>query len=138
MSVYYMGPVSGLPEASRKEVEEYLRRNADGVTLGTVQEGGPRLTMMGLLQDAGLDELYMQTTRGSQKVQNLLAYPTAEIAVSDKQGYVVLTCTAEVLDDAELKAAKWEEWMAQYHPQGPSAPDYVLLRFVPQGVRAMF
>lgn len=138
MSIYYMGPVSGLPEASRQEVEDYLRRNADGVTLGTVQEDGPRLTMMGLLQGAGLDELYMQTTRGSQKAQNLLTYPTAEIAVSDKQGYVVLTCTAKVLDGAELKAAKWEDWMAQYHPQRPSAPDYVLLRFVPQSIRAMF
>lgn len=137
MSVYYMGPVSGLPEASRKEVEEYLRRNTDGVTLGTTQMGCPHLTMMGLLQGAVLDELYMQTTRSSRKVKNLLAYPTAEIAVSDKQGYVILTCTAEVLDNAELKVAKWEDWMAQYHPQGPSAPDYVLLRFVPQGVRAM-
>lgn len=138
MSVYYMGPIAGLPELARQEVEDYLRRNADGVTLGTVQESGPHLTMMGLLQGAGPDEFYMQTTRSSQKVQNLLAYPTAEIAVSDKQGYVILTCTAEVLDDAELKAAKWEDWMAQYHPQGPSAPDYVLLRFVTQSIRAMF
>lgn len=54
--------------------------------LGTAQEGGPHLTMMGLLQGARLDELYMQTTRSSQKVQNLLARPIAEIAVSDKQG----------------------------------------------------
>ncbi len=138
MSVYYSGPAMSLPAAAWQEVADYLRRNSDGVTLGTVQEGGPHLTMMGLLQGAGLDELYMQTTRSSQKVKNLLAYPTAEIAVSDKQGYVILTCTAEVLDDAERKATKWEEWMAQYHPQGPSAPDYVLLRFVPQSVRAMF
>lgn len=138
MSVCYMGPISGLPEAAREEVEDYLRRNSDGVTLGTAQAGGPHLTMMGLLQGAGLDELYMQTTRSSQKVKNLRARPIAEIAVSDKQGYVILNCAADVLDDAELKAAKWEEWMAQYHPQGPSAPDYVLLRFVPQSIRAMF
>lgn len=137
MSVYYMGPASGLPEAARKEVGDFLRRNADGVTLGTVQYGGPHLTMMGLLQGAGPDELYMQTTRSSQKVKNLLTHSAAEIAVSDKQGYVILTCSAEVLDDAALKEAKWEDWMAQYHPQGPSAPDYVLLRFLPQDIRAM-
>ena len=52
--------------------------------------------MMGLLQGTGPDEFHMQTTRSSQKVQNLLVYPTAEIAVSDKQGYVILTRTAEV------------------------------------------
>lgn len=75
MGIYYMGPVSGFPQAFRKEVEDYLHRNADIVILGTVQEGGPHLTMMGLLQGARLDELYIQTTRSSQKVQNLLAAP---------------------------------------------------------------
>lgn len=137
MSVYYMGEVSGLPEQERNEVEDYLRANADGVTLGTVQADGVHLTMMGLLQGATLGELYMQTTRSSQKVQNLAAVPTAEIAVSDKRGYVILSCACEVLDDADLKAEKWEDWMAQYHPQGPAAPDYVLLRFLPRSVRAM-
>ena len=137
MSVYYMGSVSELPESQRKEVEDYLRRNADGVALGTVQGDGVRLTMMGLLQGATLDELYMQTTRSSQKVQNLTGVPAAEIAVSDKRGYVILSCAVEVLDDPALKAEKWEDWMAQYHPKGPSAPDYVLLRFVPRSVRAM-
>lgn len=50
---------------------------------------------------------------------------------------MILSCTAEALDDAEFKAAKWEDWMAQYHPQGPTTPDYGLLRFVPLSVWAM-
>ena len=50
-------------------------------------------------------------------------------------GYLVLTCTAEVVTDEQSKAQRWEDWMAEYHPQGPASPDYVLLRFVPEYLR---
>lgn len=138
MSVYYMGEVAGMPQADRAEVEAYLGQNAEGVTLGTVQDGNSiRLTMMGLLQNATLKELYMQANRDSQKVKNIQETPTAEIAVSNNYGYVILTCTVKLVDDEKLKAAKWEEWMAQYHANGPTSPNYILLQFIPQSIRAM-
>ena len=114
MSVYYMGKVKGLTVEANAEVTEYLRLNADGVTLGTVQEGGLHLTMMGLLQGATANEIFMQTDRKSQKVKNILENSATEIAVSNKQGYVILSCIAEILDEAALKNEKWEKWMFQY------------------------
>lgn len=137
MTVYYQGPTAGLAADAKQELEAYLRANKDGVTLGTTRDGAAHLTIMGLLEGATLDEAYLQTDRNSQKVRNIEAEGTAEIAVSDKLGYAVLRGSIHVLDDDALKAEKWEPWMEQYHPQGPSSPGYVLLRFVPDEVRAM-
>lgn len=138
--------MKGLPQEARAEVEAFIQQgipvNAECcigfVTLGTRQEEDVRLTVISLLSGSGINEVLMQCNRNSQKAKNLLAYPTAEIAITNGRGFVVLTCTAEVLDDEKLKAEKWESWMEQYHPQGCTAPDYVILRFVPQCVRAMF
>lgn len=145
MSVYYMGEIQGLPQEAMPQVEAFIGQgipvNAECcigfVTLGTRQEEGVRLTVISLLSGSGIKEVFMQCNRNSQKAKNLLAHPTAEIAITNGRGFVVLTCTAEVLDDEKLKAEKWEDWMVKYHPQGCTSPDYVILRFVPQSIRAM-
>lgn len=149
MSVYYMGSVQELPQEARAEVEQYLRLGVPNfeatggapechcVTLGTVQEGKAHLTVISLLPSPSLKSLYMQVNRQSQKVQNLLTCDKAEIAITNGMGFVILGCTTEVVTDEQLKTEKWEDWMTQYHPQGSSTPDYVLLRFVPQNLRAM-
>lgn len=146
MSVYYMGTINEMPSVYKGEVTEFIRQGIPTsdtccmgtVVLGTAVEDGVRLTVISLLAGSDADELFMQCDRQSQKVKNLLACNQAEIAVTNGQGFVVLTCTGEVLSDEQLKADKWEPWMEQYHPQGVSSPDYVVLRFVPQSVRAMF
>lgn len=137
MSMYYMGKIAGMTEEAKKEVSEYLRNNADGVTLGTLQDGGVHLTMMGLLQGASADEVYMQANRTSQKVLNIEKNPCAEVAVSNRQGYVILECEAKVVDSPDLKASKWEPWMVEYHSDGATSNDYVLLQFTVQQIRAM-
>ena len=149
MSVYFMGSVKDLPLESKAEVEQYLRLGVPNfeatggapechcVTLGTVQEGGVRLTVINLLKAPTLNECFMQTNRQSQKVQNILACGKTEISITNGMGSLVLSCTAEVVDDEKMKAEHWEEWMTEYHPQGCAAPDYVLLRFVPESLRVM-
>lgn len=149
MSVYYMGSVRELPQEARAEVEQYLGLGVPSfeatdsapecccVTLGTVQEGKAHLTVISLLPSPSLQSLYMQVNRQSQKVKNLLVCDKAEIAITNGMGYVILDCTTEVVTDEQLKAEKWEDWMTQYHPQGFSSPDYVLLRFLPQNLRVM-
>lgn len=146
MSVYYMGSLNEMQEKAKKEVTEFIRQGipssaaccAGTVVLGTAVEGSARLTVISLLSGSCVDELYMQCNRQSQKVKNLLACSQAEVAVTNGQGSVVLTCTGEVLSNEQIKADKWEPWMEQYHPQGASSPDYVVLHFITQSVRAMF
>ncbi len=149
MSIYYMGSVEKLPLEARAEVEQYLRLGVPNfkatgsipecqcVTLGTVQEGKSHLTVISLLPSPSLKSLYMQVNRQSQKVKNLLSCDKAEIAITNGMGYLILDCTTEVVTDEQLKAEKWEDWMTQYHPKGSDSPDYVLLQFVSQNLRAM-
>ena len=147
MSIYYMGTAKELPQEMKSELESFIRQgipvfSANGmekchtVTLGTSRQDGIRLTVINLLKGSGLQEVFMQCNRQSQKARNLLADGKAEVAITNGMGYGVLECTGEVMDDVQLKTEKWEEWMTQYHPQGPAAPDYAILRFVPHGIRA--
>lgn len=146
MSVYYMGNLNEMPQEAKTETMEFIRQGipADAacctatVVLGTVQEGGVHLTVISLLKGSGTDELFMQCSRSSQKAKNLLACNQAEVAITNGQGFVVLTCEGEVLSDEQIKSEKWEPWMEQYHPQGRTSADYVVLRFIPHHVRAMF
>lgn len=149
MSVYFIGNVKDLPQESKIEVDQYLKLGVPNfevtggapechcVTLGTVQDGGVHLTVINLLQNPTLEECFMQCNRQSQKAKNILACGKAEIAITNGMGYLVLSCKAEVIDDEQVKADRWEAWMAEYHPQGAAAPDYVLLRFVPKNIRVM-
>lgn len=149
MSIYYMGAIKDLPREMRQETEAFVLKGipvftADGiekchtVTLGTRQGEGVRLTVINLLADSGLDALFMQCNRQSQKAANLSVCDKAEIAITNGMGYVVLECGGEIVDEGQLKREKWEDWMAEYHPQGPASPDYVILRFVPHAIRAAF
>lgn len=133
---YYIGTIKDMPTDCRKEVDAFIGKNGNVVVLGTMGEG-VHLTLMGFLSGASLDNLYMQTYRGSDKVKNILANELTEIAVSDPTGGVILTCKAEVIDDPKLKGNKWEQWMEQYHPAGCASPDYVLLKFTPTELKVI-
>lgn len=134
---YYIGTMNDMPIECRKEVEAFICKHENVVVLGTMGEKGVHLTLMGFLSGASLDNLYMQTYRSSDKVKNILANDVAEIAVSDATGGVILTCNAEVIDDSVLKTEKWEQWMEQYHPEGCTSPEYVLLKFTPTDIKVI-
>lgn len=134
---YYIGTSKDMPKDCRKEVDAFIGKNGNVVVLGTTEDKGVHLTLMGFLSEASLDNLYMQTYRSSDKVQNILANDVVEIAVSDATGGVILTCKAEVIDDSALKAEKWEKWMEQYHPDGCTSPEYVLLKFTLSDIKVL-
>lgn len=134
---YYIGTIKDMPKECRNEADAFIGKNGNVVVLGTMEEKGVHLTLIGFLSKASLDNLYMQTYRSSDKVQNILANDAVEIAVSDPTGGVILTCKAEVIDDPTLKADKWEPWMEQYHPDGCASPEYVLLKFTPTDIKVI-
>lgn len=134
---YYIGTIKDMQSDCRKEADAFIGKNGNVVVLGTMGEKGVHLTFMGFLSGASLDNLYMQTYRSSDKVKNILANEVVEIAVSDATGGVILTCKAEIIDDLTLKANKWEQWMEQFHPEGCTSPEYVLLKFTPTDIKVI-
>lgn len=151
MSVYYMGSADEMTQEIWAEVERFIQLGVPGcteesqvvptchaVTLGTKQKDGIRLTVLSLLKEPCLSELFMMSNRQSQKVKNLMECSQAEVSITNGLGYVVLGCRAELLTDEQTKTDKWEDWFIQYHSQGAASPDYVVIRLVPQIVRALF
>lgn len=132
---YYIGSIAEMPEKFKQEATSFILEHKDVVILGTKSEDDIHLTLMGFLSDISLNTLYMQTNAQSQKVKNIKKHDNVEIAITSETGGIILTCLAEIIDDPKLKADKWEDWMQRYHATGPTAVDYVLLRFIPQAIK---
>ena len=43
---------------------------------------------------------------------------------------MVMTGHVEIICDDEKRKELWEEWMYLHYPQGPTDPNFVLLRFI--------
>ena len=147
MSVYYQGDVKQLDKESIIEINHYINRantvheldpmNMDkfNIVLGTSQENHVHLTIMGILKESGLNALYMQTNRQSQKIKNIMNQKITEISITNGRGFLIMECETSILDDLKLKKQFWEDWFYEYHKEGYLSQDYVLLKFIPKVIR---
>jgi len=97
------------------------------VTIGT--DGFPESRPMSLVDRDG-SALWFATSRASRKVAQIEANPTVTVLFVDSErfNYGSLHGRAEVVVDPEREAALWrDEWREDW-PEGPSDPDYVLIR----------
>ena len=97
------------------------------VTIG--RDGYPESRPMSLV-DREDSSLWFATSRASRKVAQLEQNPAATILFVDSErfNYASLHGQARIVVDAEREAALWRsEWQEDW-PNGPSDPDYVLLR----------
>ena len=147
MSVYYQGDVKQLDKESIIEINHYINSantvheldpmNMDkfNIVLGTSQENHVHLTIMGILKESGLNALYMQTNRQSQKIKNIMNQKITEISITNGRGFLIMECETSILDDLKLKKEFWEDWFYEYHKEGYLSQDYVLLKFIPKVIR---
>lgn len=97
------------------------------VTIG--RDGYPEARPMSLVEREG-SSLWFATSRASRKVAQIDANPAVTILCVDSErfNYASLHGRASVVVDSEREAALWRnEWRDDW-PEGPSDPDYVLLR----------
>lgn len=90
---------------------------------------------MGILKESGLNALYMQTNRQSQKIKNIMNQKITEISITNGRGFLIMECETSILDDLKLKKEFWEDWFYEYHKEGYLSQDYVLLKFIPKVIR---
>src|SRR3954451_12561377 len=81
------------------------------------------------LQEVEFDgDLWFFAERGSRKVQHISANPQVNVSTSGSSSWVSLTGHAVVIDDLEKKRKLWNTVVEAWSPDGPEAPDVVLLR----------
>ena len=79
----------------------------------------------------GIKTFYFTTNTSSMRVSQYRANPKACVYFCDRRFFrgVMLTGTAEVLEDSESKEMIWREGDTMYYPEGVTDPDYCVLRF---------
>ena len=115
---------------------------SDAVYLSTICDGEPRIRAMVNLRRIdlypGTGEFcrqegftcYFDTSLSSSKVRSLASgsLAAAYYCVPSQIHGVEIRGTLEILDDPELKRILWQDQWRIYWPNGPSDPDYVVLR----------
>lgn len=85
----------------------------------------------------GIRTLYFSTNTSSEHVAQYRSNPKACVYFCDRRFFrgVMLRGTVEVLEDAEIKEALWQEGDTMYYPEGVTDPDYCVLKFSAQSGR---
>lgn len=71
----------------------------------------------------------MSTGADSLKTIEFKANPKAGVCYSDNGDSVAMRGYVDVVTDEDLRKEMWKDWMIHHFPQGPTDPNYVLLRF---------
>jgi len=102
------------------------------------RDGLPQSRPMHLIDHDGKTMLWFATSRASQKVAQIQANPcvTALFVDSARYNYASFHGHAHIVDDDDRQKTLWRnEWEDDW-PEGPSDPDYVLIRV--NGIRGHF
>jgi general stress protein 26/nucleoside-triphosphatase THEP1 len=121
------------PSLAREAGVEILWRIVDSVPfplLVTIAEDAFPASRPMTLVDRNEGTLWFATSRGSRKVAHIEANPSVTVLFVDTTSfnYASLYGRARLVDDPEREAAVWRDDWRDDWPEGPSDPDYVLLR----------
>lgn len=128
--------------AQMKEVALKLFESQPYVILSTVDENGyPQARAMANLRKPGtltgtpfspdsLDTVF-GTSAWRTKIVQLKKNPKASVYLLDDKTHqaALLLGTIEVVNDPEIKKNYWSKAFIAIYPQGPTSPDYAILRF---------
>lgn len=59
-----------------------------------------------------------------------MANPKAGLCYSNHGDSVAMRGAVEIVTDNRLRKEMWKDWMIHHFPEGPTDPNYVLLRFI--------
>ena len=95
-----------------------------------------------LMQPFGPEEdmtFWFGTSDGSRKVQEVEREGRATVGylLPAEGAYVTFQGRATVERDPALRRRYWRESFAEFWPEGPEGPDYVLIRFRPSRLEVM-
>ncbi|HEY3683857.1 MAG TPA: pyridoxamine 5'-phosphate oxidase family protein [Streptosporangiaceae bacterium] len=95
-----------------------------------------------LVEHVAVDDdgtVWIGTSPRSRKVAQVGSRPEVTYAAEDRDGVgaVVMQARAEVVDDERERAARWQDDLIAFFPEGPRGGDFVLLRLRPYRIELM-
>lgn len=113
-----------------RKAEEVLARCEDVTVASVNADGYPRPVPMAIMRAIGFNEVWMSTGADAVKTIEFRANPKAGLCYSSKGDSVAMRGTVEIVTNDELRKEMWKDWMIYHFTEGPTDPNYVLLRFV--------
>ena len=138
-----------LNEREARAMSLELMGRSDMVFVTTIDEDGlPQSRVMFNLRNRkafpgltglyeGHDEdflVYLGTNTSSGKMAQIQENPAICLCYSDNSEYrsLMLSGHVEIVRDPELKSQLWQDGWEIYYPQGPTDPDFTVLRLRPR------
>lgn len=89
-----------------------------------------------VLEDHNVGEdlvFWLATWASTHKVAEVRANPKVGLMywLADESKYVYVSAEATIIEDQEIRTDHFREAWKAYWPDGPTSPDYVLIRFEP-------
>ena len=127
-------PATALDPQPYVEAARAIAQAAQWAFLITVdRDGQPQSRLMQPFAPDPDFEIWLGTTAGSRKVEQLRHNPRATLSYLDPKGpdYLTLIGAARVVDAVNAKRAHWREGWEKFFPGGPDGPEYVVIAFTP-------
>lgn len=120
-----------------KEKATHILEQAQVVILTSVnKEGYPRPVPMSKIKSEDISRIWFATGLDSVKTRDFLSNTKSGVCFQENGNSIALTGTVEVITDEKVKKELWQDWFIAHFPQGPTDPNYVLLKF--QGEHATY
>ncbi len=98
--------------------------------LGNVDEyGDPQIKAMIKTKNEGLNVFWFCSNTSSKRVAQIKKNGNACVYFYEGFEGVMLSGTAEVSYDDEVRKSYWQDGMEMHYPQGPLDPDFALIKF---------
>jgi general stress protein 26 len=84
--------------------------------------------------------IYFSTNTSSNKVRQIKSNPNVSVYYCKPGKFHGLTLVGdiEIVDDAEIRKALWNDGWERYYPGGPDDPDHTVLRLYPRFARGWY
>lgn len=93
------------------------------------EDGYPRIIMMALVRYDDIENIWLVTSKSSQKYIQLKKQPRVGLLFSQNTNYVTLIGEMDILEDQKTKNDLWTPALEKYFPLGMTDPDYLVLKF---------
>jgi len=116
-----------MSEELNKEAVEFARAHPTS-HLATVEGNAPVVRAMHAFRIDDDLTVWFACGASSNKVRQIRANPNAAVSFYESGQDLVVSGAAEIVADAETKAAVWQDDWKQFFPQGKDDPEYCVLK----------
>jgi len=116
-----------MSDSLRKEAAAFAREYATA-HLATVDGNAPVVRVMHAFRVDDDLTVWFACGTSSNKVRQIRANPNASASFWESGQDLVISGTAEVMDDADTKTAMWQADWTRFFPDGPADPEYCILK----------